>query len=371
MDREDVERIIDEKFQSNYVDGVPKVAPHRHTGIDNLQINASDILGLVIPGASSPGGSNGAVQYNNNGSFGGDTEPSEYFAYDPVTFTLSIPNITNAFPASATGIDGNNQTLNIHAAGGDGTGDISIATQDVGMDFNDSAPITIETGDASVTGDVGDLTLRTGNGQTGGDINIQTGTLSNANQGDINIEGYNDVNISANGNGTSDVTIVANDLLDMSGDSVVIQGSSGSTLRTRDVGAPVNVTTSVAIAVDENSGNVNVSSGDTTGTGNSGDIDIFTGNAPGSGGVVGNINITTGQDFFASAPAGSLNINVRDTYFYTVTPAGNGTGEGVISIENAAADPSTNPTGGGILYVSGGALMYRGSAGTVTTIAPA
>jgi hypothetical protein len=43
----------------------------------------------------------------------------------------------------------------------------------------------------------------------------------------------------------------------------------------------------------------------------------------------------------------------------------------VISMKNVTAAPTTNPTGGGILYVEAGALKYRGSSGTVTTIAPA
>jgi hypothetical protein len=51
--------------------------------------------------------------------------------------------------------------------------------------------------------------------------------------------------------------------------------------------------------------------------------------------------------------------------------AGLGSGAKVISIANATTDPTTNPTGGGILYVSGGALKYRGSSGTVTQIAVA
>lgn len=45
-----------------------------------------------------------------------------------------------------------------------------------------------------------------------------------------------------------------------------------------------------------------------------------------------------------------------------------GSGVKVISIANATTLPSTNPTGGGILYVDAGALKYRGSAGTVTTL---
>lgn len=52
-------------------------------------------------------------------------------------------------------------------------------------------------------------------------------------------------------------------------------------------------------------------------------------------------------------------------------PPNAGSGVGVIAIANAATLPSTNPTSAGVLYVDAGALKYRGSSGTVTTIAPA
>jgi hypothetical protein len=48
-----------------------------------------------------------------------------------------------------------------------------------------------------------------------------------------------------------------------------------------------------------------------------------------------------------------------------------GGGVGVIYVANASTAPTTNPTGGGVLYVEAGALKYRGSSGTVTTIANA
>jgi hypothetical protein len=48
-----------------------------------------------------------------------------------------------------------------------------------------------------------------------------------------------------------------------------------------------------------------------------------------------------------------------------------GGGVQVIFIANATTVPTTNPTGGGILYCQAGALKYRGSSGTVTPIAPA
>jgi len=48
-----------------------------------------------------------------------------------------------------------------------------------------------------------------------------------------------------------------------------------------------------------------------------------------------------------------------------------GGGQGVLAIANATTAPTSNPTGGGILYVSAGALKYRGSSGTVTSVANA
>lgn len=48
-----------------------------------------------------------------------------------------------------------------------------------------------------------------------------------------------------------------------------------------------------------------------------------------------------------------------------------GGGVGVIFLANRTTAPTSNPTGGGILYVEAGALKYRGSSGTVTTLGPA
>ncbi len=45
--------------------------------------------------------------------------------------------------------------------------------------------------------------------------------------------------------------------------------------------------------------------------------------------------------------------------------------DGGIFIANASTVPTGNPTGGGFLYVEGGALKYRGSSGTITTLGAA
>lgn len=52
------------------------------------------------------------------------------------------------------------------------------------------------------------------------------------------------------------------------------------------------------------------------------------------------------------------------------TPSAGG-GALCIFIPNASTVPTTNPSGGGVLYVQGGALKYRGSSGTVTTLGAA
>ncbi len=71
---------------------------------------------------------------------------------------------------------------------------------------------------------------------------------------------------------------------------------------------------------------------------------------------------TTGSDGnLEIAPTGG-NIGFGLTSF--------GGGVNVIALANATA-PSSNPTGGGIMYVEAGALKYRGTSGTVTTIANA
>jgi hypothetical protein len=48
-----------------------------------------------------------------------------------------------------------------------------------------------------------------------------------------------------------------------------------------------------------------------------------------------------------------------------------GSAGAVIGMKNVTTAPTTNPTGGGILFVEAGALKFRGSGGTVTTIAAA
>jgi hypothetical protein len=58
------------------------------------------------------------------------------------------------------------------------------------------------------------------------------------------------------------------------------------------------------------------------------------------------------------------------TQINTKAPTAAPTFTGVVSLTNTTA-PIANLVGGGLLYVESGALKYRGSSGTITTIGPA
>lgn len=75
---------------------------------------------------------------------------------------------------------------------------------------------------------------------------------------------------------------------------------------------------------------------------------------------------STWQSFFGGTANNHINGNLS---FGTTTLAGT-SGDKVIVMANGTA-PSTSPAGVGQLYVESGALKFRGSSGTVTTVAPA
>lgn len=78
------------------------------------------------------------------------------------------------------------------------------------------------------------------------------------------------------------------------------------------------------------------------------------------GGNGPNVFLTKGGEVVSMTDDGNVGIGAMSDF---------GDGAGVIGIANAAAIPTANPIGGGLLYVEDGALKYRGPLGTVTTLA--
>lgn len=66
----------------------------------------------------------------------------------------------------------------------------------------------------------------------------------------------------------------------------------------------------------------------------------------------------------AGNSSGGLTLSLNTAVKFRIDNAGN------LNITNSSGAPAT-PTGGGVLYVDGGALKFRGSSGTITTIAAA
>ncbi len=81
--------------------------------------------------------------------------------------------------------------------------------------------------------------------------------------------------------------------------------------------------------------------------------------------------ISPSGQFITSEPATFSGTVVLNGSIQQGTSISTGGGARVFGIANATTVPTTNPSGGGILYAEGGALKWRGSSGTVTTIAAA
>jgi hypothetical protein len=114
-------------------------------------------------------------------------------------------------------------------------------------------------------------------------------------------------------------------------------------------------------------------------SGNGADTTISAQGATAINGIGGNLIMSSGAgpfgDGYVRMQVGGQDLLVLDGYVFNVSIfqefGSYGSGTHVVFIANSTSAPTGNPTGGGILYVENGALKYRGSNGTVTTIAPA
>lgn len=99
-----------------------------------------------------------------------------------------------------------------------------------------------------------------------------------------------------------------------------------------------------------------------------GSFQFYTGNVTNSSFY---FNCTASSSFFQVRANGNDNLFVHSQGVALFATGSYGGGQGVLFMANRTTAPTTNPTGGGLLYTESGALKYRGSSGTVTTIANA
>lgn len=312
---------IQEFFDKNYRSGIPRIPPHTHNGVDNLPVNSSTIVGGVVTeivaGTNitiSPTSGVGVVTINSSGGGG-----------------------------SPGGANTNVQFNDSGAFGGDNDFDWDKVNKKLILDdgFGEGD------GGVRITGGNSDITLQTEVQSTGavvaGDIYVRSGGYTGSDGGSAGaislIVGDSDPNSFPN-----HIYIQAGNCGDLS--------HAGQNL-----GGIVNITAgNTGIDVG---GNVNINSGNATSMGTAGAVHV----------TLGGVGVSGTRSFFQVSQFdafGSIQPNI-----VLGNTASLGGGEGVIFIANATTVPSSNPTGGGILYVTAGALTYRGSGGTVTTIAPA
>jgi len=114
-------------------------------------------------------------------------------------------------------------------------------------------------------------------------------------------------------------------------------------------------------------------------SGNGADTLVSAQGANAINGIGGNLLLSSGAgpfgDGYVRMQVGGQDMLVLDGYVLNISIFQEfgtyGGGTHVIFVANSTSTPTTNPTGGGILYVENGALKYRGPSGSVTTIAPA
>lgn len=120
------------------------------------------------------------------------------------------------------------------------------------------------------------------------------------------------------------------------------------------------------VSSGDNIGSIQFFGTDGTGYINAARIEAQVDGTPGTNDMPGRLTFFTTADGASSVSermridnAGNLGVNMSAFSGAKVVAIGNGTA------------PTANPTGGGYLYVEAGALKYRGSSGTITTIANA
>lgn len=131
------------------------------------------------------------------------------------------------------------------------------------------------------------------------------------------------------------------------------------------VGSDVSFSGQATSGSSSTAGRALFSGGYNTGTGTAGDAEFFGGDATGASGTRNGANA-----FLRGGRGSSANGNVGVGWSYADAINWQGM-QGGVAIKDRSAAPTGNPTGGGFLYSEAGALKWRGSGGSTTTIAAA
>lgn len=280
-------------------------------------------------------------------------------------------------PNAAASSNNAGVTLSITAGSGDGSGK--------------GGTVSVAGGAGGSSGDGGDIILNggsTASGATGGSVKLHggTGVLSSGGVSILNSDGTTAL-ITANqsvfitGFSRSDnidaglVSITGGTVASGTGNGGDVHISAGpspfsnGTLSIRDANGndKIQITPGNQILLYDNVLFAQQSSNRTigwrdVGVGNGFDLTVTAqnGNTVNNG---GNISLLVGAKGLSGTADGNMSL--------LSTASGYGGMSKGIFIGNVTTAPTSDPTAGGFLYVEAGALKYRGSGGTITTLGPA
>lgn len=332
---------------------------------------------LNTNGTSTVAGSDTQIQFNSVGSFGADSA----FIWNNTSKRLSL---------GAGGSPGSR--IHITSASDDLNSAITVGTWGVAngyLNFPASCYLNVDSGNAGTGEALYIGTNRTGN--AGGTTLAKFNDNGRIGFGTITLTDFLNVNGSANfignigiGNvSNTGVGILLNDTVLLGANPIGIQSSillpstatgtyAANYLQVRTAAAAFTLTNAYGFQL--NSPSIGAGSAITnlyglkieSQTGATNNFGIHYANNPNSGSIASasavDISIKSGKSIlFTNGSAGNYGFNTAT--FGT-------SAQGVLGIADASA-PSTSPSGMGQLYVESGALKYRGSSGTVTTLASA
>ena len=344
MTIDEVIQLIKKEFERNYKKGNTKVPPHQHDGIDNLQLNPNNFLGYKIFSVKD------ATIAPTDTPVSGTIR----FQYDGTHFTMWVRNATAWSQVGGGG-----------GAGSPGGSDTNVQYNSsgsfAGSNFFDFQPsYAPQGGEPALILDDGSADGYYGVVITGGTsgIAVTTDTQSvNSFTGDVSI--FAGDNSSSGGTGGSTTLTAGNAPSDGFPGNIDIGAGSCGDLGTPGTNPGGDISISAGNTGTSAAGFVLLQSGNATSTGVAGQIILNLGGV-GVGGTRSYVQVRQYDAF------GFVQPNV-----YLGNSVSFGGGQGVLGMANRTTAPSGTPSGGGILYIEAGALMYKGSSGTVTTVAPA
>jgi len=353
------------------------------------------------PSGGSPGGADTQVQYNNAGAFAGSANlvfdgtrlttaeidvpvtSKYYFGGSPVLFGDTTKNnyfLMGASPTNpVTGI--NNLAIGTGALLDLTNGNNNLA---IGVDILHSC----SSGNANIGFGTNCLPLNTGSNN----VAMGTNVLVSNTTGNNNI-GIGNNTLTKSGTSSNNVAIGTSVLQYLT--TGIYNTSIGAIAMNKLTTGNYNVGLGPAAGFNLNNasnctyigylaGRFNVSGNECTALGASallnstGAYNTAIGSNAGSSITSGNNNIVIGRSIQVPSATLSDQLNIGNLIYGELIKHNMGLamsafsdGQGVLGIANALTVPTGNPIGGGFIYVQAGALMYRGSAGTVTTLAAA